>query len=201
MDTSSRERIRQTLYDNINNTIIAFALKYRFPVVGQVDEAIRSASIEGRKEKQRAIHITRDNAVASFESLAIAVRATSSPLYLIIDEYDYFANKLLFENQELYGSVVMYEPARRDLPVLRSIFDTVKAENDKGIFRCLVMGLSPLALNDGSLARDSFDTASLVCKESLGFTRNDLDKGLEYIIEVLLLKTTPFLLCIRERRI
>jgi hypothetical protein len=55
-----------------------------------------------------------------------------------------------------------------------------------GIFRCLVVGLAPLALNDASGAntfRDVTHHSSL--SELLGFTRVHLDKGLEYVIEVL----------------
>jgi hypothetical protein len=72
------------------------------------------------REKHSTIYITRDDALASFLSLVDAVHATSTPLYLIVDEYDRFANKLLFENPTLYGSVVMGESGKRGLSVLRS---------------------------------------------------------------------------------
>jgi hypothetical protein len=59
-------------------------------------------------------------------SLVDAVRATSTPLYLIVDEYNRFANKLLFENPTLYGSVVMGESGKCGSSVLSSIFEAVK---------------------------------------------------------------------------
>ena len=138
MDILSSEGIRQNLYSEINKAIFKFAIKYGFPVVGEVDEIDRLDSIEGRKDKQRAIYITRNDALSSFQSLVIAVSATSTPLYLIIDEYDRFANKLLFENRELYGSVVMGESGKRGSSVLSSIFEAVKKASGNfsgGMFR------------------------------------------------------------------
>jgi hypothetical protein len=48
---------------------------------------------------------------------------------------------------------VMGETGKRGLSVLRLIFETVKEASGNfsgGIFRCLVVGLAPLALNDAS---------------------------------------------------
>lgn len=189
VDVSNSEGIRQALYDKINNTVTAFAIKYGFPLVGDVDEIERTDSIEGRKDKQPAIRITRGNALASFQSLVMAVRATSTPLYLIIDEYDRFANKLLFENPTLYGSVVMGESGKRGSSVLRSIFEAVKEASGNfsgGMFRCLVVGLAPLALNDASGANSFTDvTYESSLGELLGFTREHLGIGLDFLIKVL----------------
>jgi len=140
-------------------------------------------------EKIYPIRITRNDALASFQSLVIAASATSTPLYLIIDEYDRFANKLLFENRELYGSIVMGESGKRGSSVLRSIFEAVKEASGNfsgGMFRCLVVGLAPLALNDASGANSFTDvTHEPALGELLGFTREHLSVGMDFLIKVL----------------
>lgn len=191
VDVSYSDGIRNALYDKINNTVTAFAIKYGFVLDGEAGEAEKVASAKVHDpEKIYPIRITRGNALASFQSLVGAVRATSTPLYLIIDEYDRFANKLLFENPTLYGSVVMGESGKRGSSVLLSIFEAIKEASGNfsgGMFRCLVVGLAPLALNDASGANNFRDvTHHSSLSELLGFTRDHLDKGLEYIIEVLL---------------
>jgi hypothetical protein len=139
-------------------------------------------------EKIYPIRIIRDDALTAFLSLVDAVRATSTPLYLIVDEYDRFANELLFEDPTLYGSVVNDESGRRGLSVLSSIFEAVKKASGNfsgGMFRCFVVGLAPLALNDASGANNFQDvTHHSSISELLGFTHGHLEKGLEYIIEV-----------------
>jgi len=192
VEVSDSEGIRQALYNEINGTVTTFAIKYGFVLDGEAGEAEKVASAKGHDpEKIYPIRVTRGNALASFQSLVIAVRATSTPLYLIIDEYDRFTNKLLFENPTLYGSVVLGESGTRGLSVLRSIFEAIKEASGNfsgGIFRCLVVGLTPLALNDALNGANTFQdvTHHSSLSELLGFTRDHLDKGLEYIIEVLL---------------
>lgn len=189
MDVSNSEGIQQALYDEINNTVTAFAIKYGFILDGEAGEAEKVASVKVHNpEKIYPIRIVRGNALASFQSLVLAVRATSTPLYLIIDEYDRFANKLLFENTTHYGSVVLGESGKHGSSVLRSIFEAVKKASGNfsgGMFRCFVVGLAPLALNDASGANSFTDvTYESLLGELLGFTFQHLSVGLDLLIKV-----------------
>lgn len=135
----------------------------------------------------------RDDALASFDSLVDAVRSTNKPLYVIVDEYDRFANKLLFENREAYEDMVMGKSGKRGSSVLRAIFERVKKASGKfdsadagGLpFRSFVVGLAPLAFSDASGPNIFTDiTHEPNVAEMLGFTRHHLDMALEHLVEV-----------------
>jgi hypothetical protein len=80
VDVSNSEGIRQALYNEINRSIIRFALKYGFPLAGDVGEIEKTASTKMQDpEKVYPIRIIRDDALTSFLSLVDAVRATSTP--------------------------------------------------------------------------------------------------------------------------
>lgn len=197
VEVSDSKGIRPALNNKINCAVTAFAYKYGFLLAGDADEFEKAASVKGQDPKKtHPIDIVRNNAVASFQSLVNAVRATATPLYLVIDEYDRFANKLLIENLDLYGSPAIGECGERGLSVLQSIFEAVKEASDKfapGMFRCFVVGLVPLPLNDASGANLFADvTHRPELGELLGFTREDLGVGLDLIIQVYFLIRNRF---------
>jgi hypothetical protein len=77
----SADDIKRSLYDHINQSIEAFKLYYRdFPIPD--------------------IRINPDNAMTSVGSLAAAVRMTDYRIYLLIDEYDNFANAVMMRKKQ-----------------------------------------------------------------------------------------------------
>ena len=75
------EQIRQALIEHVNNCIKAFSRRYQSYLPYPID-------------------INSDNAISSFESLLMSVNATAYRLYLLIDEYDNFANELMIGHQK-----------------------------------------------------------------------------------------------------
>ena len=93
----------------------------------------------------RTIAICQDNAVSSLESVLAAVRATPHRLYLLIDEYDNFANEVLMagQGQGHYESLLYGEG------LLKTVFKAVKAAaGGLGLDRVFITGVSPVVMSD-----------------------------------------------------
>jgi len=93
------------------------------------------------------IQIEPDNALASFQSLLSAVKSTPHRLYLLIDEYDNFANEILMGGQP--GSRSSYEGLLQGEGALKAIFKLVKAAAAGwGLDRVFITGVAPIVLSD-----------------------------------------------------
>jgi len=122
------EKIQQGMYDYINSEIRAFAKYYQTFLT---DEII----------------INSTNAQDSFQSLLTAVRQTNRKLYLLIDEYDNFANEVMMGTSEIsperYTSLVYGEGC------IKSLFKVVKsATAGRGLDRTFITGVSPVVMSD-----------------------------------------------------
>ncbi len=93
----------------------------------------------------RPITISRDNAISSFESVLAAVRGTQYRLYLLIDEYDNFANEVLMAQ----GGRERYEDLLYGEGLFKTVFKAVKAAaGGLGLERVFITGVAPLVLSD-----------------------------------------------------
>jgi hypothetical protein len=91
----------------------------------------------------RPIAIRPENAISSLESVLIATSATSHKIYLLIDEYDNFANDVLMARQEHYEALLYGEG------LLKTVFKAVKAAaSGRGVDRVFITGVSPVVLSD-----------------------------------------------------
>lgn len=119
--------ITQHLFDHINQAIRGFQMRYQ-------------------AQLQAEVEIFPTNAIASFESLVNTVRHSGYPLYLLIDEYDNFANEVLMQiqpNAERYQDLVQSEG------ILKTLFKAVKANASEGkVGRVFITGVSPLVMSD-----------------------------------------------------
>ncbi len=116
--------IEAALYRHVNDRIIRFQRAYadRLPV---------------------PIAIEPTNAVSSWESALTAIAETPYPLYLLIDEYDNFANEVLMtgRRREFYEGLLYGEG------VLKTLFKAVKGST-RGMDRVFITGVSPVVLSD-----------------------------------------------------
>ena len=124
--------MRKSLHDNLNNSCRHFAEYYQdyFSYKIKIDE---------------------ENAISSFQSVLIAVQTTKYKLYLLIDEYDNFANEVMMGkgeiNPERYKTLTSAEGS------LKAIFKTVKyASGGRGLERVFITGTSPILLSDMTTA-------------------------------------------------
>ncbi|MEA3451132.1 MAG: AAA family ATPase, partial [Bacteroidota bacterium] len=94
------------------------------------------------------VNINYDNALFSIESLLSAVKTTPYPIYLLIDEYDNFANTLMMGESGSTGNE-RYETIVHDEGILRTLFKAIKASTSGSMFdRVFITGVSPVVLSD-----------------------------------------------------
>ncbi|NMQ19783.1 AAA family ATPase [Candidatus Competibacter phosphatis] len=119
--------IRRALFDHVNtqieNLVAGYAPWLRQPV-----------------------RIQSDNAMTSLQSLLGAVSQTPHRLYLLIDEYDNFANEVMIsplQGTDRYQELVESEGT------IKTFFKAVKAGAEgRGIDRVFLTGVSPVVLSD-----------------------------------------------------
>jgi len=123
------EQIRQALHDHINGCIQRFRKYYSDFLTD-------------------AIEINRSNATASFQSLLTAIEGLPYPLYLLIDEYDNFANEVMM-GSHARDQKQKYEDLLYGEGLLRTVFKAVKsASAGRGLDRVFITGISPVVLSD-----------------------------------------------------
>jgi len=126
--TGSVGEIRQSLHNHIFSCIENFVSRYQ-------------------DRLSHKIRIDEHDALRSFSSLLTAVQQTSYKLYLLIDEYDNFANEVLMggsqRDRERYEELLYGEGS------LKTVFKAIKsASSGRGLDRVFITGVSPIVLSD-----------------------------------------------------
>ena len=125
--TGNAEEVKTALFNHINDCIKEFILyygKYNLP----------------------DIEVNRNDAISSIKSLASSVRMTPYPVYLLIDEYDNFANTVMMGVQ---SAGKRYETLVHDEGPLRTFFKAVKASTSGSMLdRVFITGVSPVVMSD-----------------------------------------------------
>ncbi|MEI6416072.1 MAG: AAA family ATPase, partial [Pseudomonadota bacterium] len=94
---------------------------------------------------QGDVEIHPDNAIVSLASLLKIIRQQSHKLYLLIDEYDNFANEVLMTRQ----GPGHYEALLHGEGLLKTVFKAVKAAaGGMGLDRVFITGVSPVVMSD-----------------------------------------------------
>jgi len=93
------------------------------------------------------IKIDSQNALASSQSLLNAVRQAGHTLYLLIDEYDNFANELMMGHRSAEES--RYQAISSGEGYMKAMFKTIKAAaSGQGLGQVFITGVSPVAMSD-----------------------------------------------------
>lgn len=121
---------------------------------------------------------TKRGAVEQLDYLYKECYKTGQSIYLFIDEYDHFTNKILSEPTCLDD----YKSETHGTGYLRSFFDTVKAGTYSSIKRCFVTGVSPVTMDDltSGFNIGTNYTLNPQFNEMTGFTEKDVRDMLEY---------------------
>ena len=93
----------------------------------------------------RPITLHPTNALSSLESVLSATQVTGRKIYLLIDEYDNFANEVLMTGRkQAYYEALLYGEG-----LLKTVFKAVKAAaGGQGLDRVFITGVSPVVLGD-----------------------------------------------------
>ncbi|MEM7129886.1 MAG: AAA family ATPase [Chloroflexota bacterium] len=158
------EQLR-VLTDYINDEIKAFARNY--PSI-----------------LQDKIEINPTNATSSFWSAIGIARHSGHKLYLLIDEYDNFANEVLMggrpTSQERYEALVFGEGE------FKALFKAVKAAMaGRGLDRTFIVGVSPIVLHDVS---SGYNIATNIYfreefNDLCGFTGQEIVQILQQVVD------------------
>ena len=112
-----------------------------------LNEAIKECVQDYRAYWQAHVHVDIDaDALASFQSLCNSVKASGYQIYLLIDEYDNFANEVLVRDAH---NTRPYRELLEGEGVLKGLFKIIKGSAAEGkIARVFITGVSPLVLAD-----------------------------------------------------
>lgn len=158
--------IAQGVHDHINAQIDGFMVDYE-------------------KFLPRPITIHPENALSSFSSLLAAVRQTPYKLYLLIDEYDNFANEVLMSS--ILTGQQRYEELVKGEGFFKTVFKAIKsAARGQGLERVFITGVSPLVMSDMSsgynVAEDIHHLPEFV--DLCGFHETEVNEILHQVGEI-----------------
>ncbi len=154
------EEIRASLFNHINGCIEGFVASYQ--------------TLLGHK-----VTLHEDDALRSLQSVLVAVRRSPYRLYLLIDEYDNFANEVMVASTERYEALVRGEG------VLKTVFKAVKdGVGGLGIERVFITGVSPVVMSD---ATSAFNVAKNIYTKRrfsglCGFTEGEVAEAVEAVV-------------------
>jgi hypothetical protein len=157
-------QLREALYQHLNDTMSEFATQYRSVLTMPID-------------------INPRDALSSFHRLCTAVQQTPYKLYLLVDEYDNFANQVLMghsqANPQNYQDLVSGEG------VLKTVFSAVKAASaGRGLDKAFITGVSPLVMSDMTSGYNVAQNIYLEPKvnDLCGFTETEMESVLQQLV-------------------
>ncbi|NOQ35568.1 MAG: AAA family ATPase [Methylococcaceae bacterium] len=108
-----------------------------------INDSIQEFSIKYQTQLPLSIDINLSNSISSFQSLLTAISQTPFKLYLLIDEYDNFANDVMMARKTDYEALLYGEG------LLKTAFKAIKSGATKGgIARVFITGVSPIVMSD-----------------------------------------------------
>ena len=164
--TGSAEDVKKALFNHINGCIEEFHAFYKY-----------------KGYELRQIKVNYDDALYSLKSLIAAVRMTPYPIYLLIDEYDNFANTIMMGVQNKIGR---YHALVHDEGVLRTLFKAVKSSTSGSMFdRVFITGVSPVVMSDitsgYNIAENIYSKPKF--NDLCGFRENEVRIVIEQIVD------------------
>jgi hypothetical protein len=107
--------------------------------------------------------------------IASLVESAKLPLFVIIDEYDHFANDLIAMGNTLGDDV--YRRMVSANGMIRDFYENIKAETKTTIARIFVTGASPVMINDLTSGFNIANNLTIDARynEMLGFTQSEVE--------------------------
>ena len=169
LSDGTSDEIRRSFATQVLAPIWAFTKRYEALIP-------ELASIEVDMSVSSTDH---DTAAAMTKLLTIVERA-GHQVYLLIDEYDHFGNRMLSD-----GMNDAYQDLVRSTGFVRSFYASLKAFTTKGtLARMFVTGVSPIMLDDLSSGFNIITHISLddTFNAIAGFTRADVERAVNTLL-------------------
>jgi hypothetical protein len=164
--SGTAEDIKRALHNHINMCIREFLMYYKDMMPEEPE-------------------IYPDDAVSSVKSLLSVIRMTPYPVYLLIDEYDNFANEVMMgvrrDKESIYEALVYEEDP------LKTLFKAVKSSTKDSLFdRIFITGVSPVVMSDITSGYNIADNIYLkaVFNDLCGFTEEETEAALKQVTEI-----------------
>ncbi len=163
---AGEDALRRSFAETVRGGVRTFLLRYRelIPALGDL-----YPNLDNVKDAEALIGAVLD-----------VVAATSHKIYLLIDEYDHFANRLLSA-----GEGTVYDTIVKKTGFVRTFYATLKSGTRSGaVGRMFVTGVSPLMLDDLSSGFNIATHASMDIglNELAGFTRADTERAVDELL-------------------
>ncbi|MDR2026610.1 MAG: ATP-binding protein [Prevotellaceae bacterium] len=165
LDTSSEEYFRDSLSGKIQDNVRGFLNRYKhlFP-----DGDIYSEQIN-----------TEQPGTGALRKAFNAAESAGKKIFIIIDEYDHFANDLIAMGT--YAGDNVYRHIVRANGVIRDFYETLKEGSKTVIDRIILTGITPVMLDDVTSGFNISNNLSLepMYNEMLGFTHDEVNTLME----------------------
>jgi hypothetical protein len=158
MDTSNPENFKKSFNGKVQLLVERFLKKYE-PLFGQSEPLIDNI-------KQYY------SGISSLEVAYSAAMAAGVQLFIIIDEYDHFANDLI-----AMGVDDVYKEMIRSNGVVRDFYETLKIGTKKVVDRIFITGISPVMIDDLTSGFNIAVNLTILERYNnmMGFTRQEVD--------------------------
>ncbi|MDG4553754.1 MAG: AAA family ATPase [Candidatus Competibacter sp.] len=156
------DAVRASLFHHLNIQIKAMVARYGDWLEGRVD-------------------IEPDDGIASFQSLTSAISQTPYKLYLLVDEYDNFANEVMISP---WRGTDRYQRLVENEGTIKTFFKAVKAGAEgRGVDRVFLTGISPVVLSDMTSGYNVAEDLSQRPRfhDLCGFTETELHVALDAV--------------------
>ena len=162
---TGQEVLRRSFVENVRNRARTFLLRYR-DLVPALDPIY--ASLDQIQDAESII-----------DAVFSAVAATPHTIYVLIDEYDHFANRLLAA-----GSEDLYKAIVEKTGFVRTFYAALKTGTAGPVRRIFITGVSPLMLDDLSSGFNITSQASMSRRlhAFAGFTRAETERAVDELL-------------------
>ncbi|MCL2074137.1 MAG: ATP-binding protein [Marinilabiliaceae bacterium] len=157
IDTHTPDIFRNSFKQYIQSVVIQFIKNY--------------ASIFD--DAQEIINDLRNHKVEGIGALSVAFQATKVKIFVIIDEYDHFANDLI-----AMGVNEVYKEMVRSNGIVRDFYETLKKGAKTVVDRIFITGISPVMLDDLTSGFNTAENLTLNKRYNnmLGFTKQEVEQ-------------------------
>ena len=157
LDTASHDAFRKSFSTRVTECVIAFITKYPF--------------IFNDAEHEINLYKKREPAVEIVHSVFLAASHRSIPIFVIVDEYDNFANNLIAAGKSYIDEV-------NAGGIVRTFYEILKIGTTSIVKRIFITGVTPMMLDDLSSGFNISDNVSLLpyYNDVFGFTSDEVQQ-------------------------
>ncbi|MCP4213277.1 MAG: AAA family ATPase [bacterium] len=161
------DKLENSFLEHVQTRALSFLKKYK---------SFLTKGFEFSKQKIQKAQSAPD----IISQLMAACEDSAAPIYLIIDEYDNFANTLLTTSGES-----AYHAMTHGEGTLRAFFNMVKGattENNAPLKRLFITGVSPITMDDVTSGFNIGDNVSMYAalNQLIGFSRKETESIVDY---------------------